>query len=242
MITTAQIKAQLSNTLKNTDLEIGEKYEGKVRDNYTIGDKRIIVVSDRISAFDRVLGTIPFKGQVLNQIAAFWFDKTKDIVNNHIIDVPDPNVMVANQCKIIPIEMVVRSYLTGSLWRDYEKGGRRMYGLKFMDNMAKNEKFPTPLLTPTTKEDYGKHDMPISKEEIIEKDKNLCTLNNQEYERKIYTKVSECTGTLADGEAWRIANDCTCEKYKPILLLGCNPNGELDGQEICDPQSSAETQ
>src|SRR3990167_7037798 len=108
MLSNKIIKKQLSNTLEKTNFNIGKKYEGKVRDNYSINGKRIIITTDRISAFDRVLCTIPFKGQVLNQTSAFWFDKTKDIVKNHVISVPDPNVVIAEECKLIPVEMVVR--------------------------------------------------------------------------------------------------------------------------------------
>ena len=113
MISKQILKNQLKCTLDKTNFNFGKKYEGKVRDNYTIDGKRIIITTDRISAFDRVLCTIPFKGQVLNQISAFWFEKTKDIVKNHIIDVVDPNVVVAKECNTLPLEMVVRGYITG---------------------------------------------------------------------------------------------------------------------------------
>ena len=126
MLSDKTIKNQLNNTLEKTNFDFGKKYEGKVRDNYSIDGKRIIIVTDRISAFDRVLCTIPFKGQVLNQTSSFWFEKTKNIVKNHIIDVPDPNVVVVKECKLVPVEMVVRGYITGvtktSAWYNYEKG------------------------------------------------------------------------------------------------------------------------
>ncbi|NQV08368.1 phosphoribosylaminoimidazolesuccinocarboxamide synthase [Candidatus Woesearchaeota archaeon] len=166
MLTTEQIKNQISNVLEKTDFKIGKRYQGKVRDNYFEEDKLVIVVTDRISCFDSVIGTIPFKGQALNQMAAFWFDRTKDIVQNHVKDIPDPNVMVVKKCEPIPIEVVVRGYMTGSLWRDYEKGGRDMYGFEFNERIMKNQLFETPMLTPTTKATEG-HDLPISKEEII---------------------------------------------------------------------------
>ncbi|MEK6949109.1 MAG: phosphoribosylaminoimidazolesuccinocarboxamide synthase, partial [Nanoarchaeota archaeon] len=113
MIYDKTLKEQIPYNLEKTDLKVGKKYEGKVRDNYLLGDKRIIITTDRISAFDRVLCTLPFKGQVLNQTSAFWFEKTKNIVKNHVIDVPDPNVTIARECKLIPVEMVVRGYITG---------------------------------------------------------------------------------------------------------------------------------
>src|SRR4030042_5508744 len=127
MISTNQIKKGLNNTLEETDFKkLGNKYKGKVRDNYTIGDKRVIITTDRISAFDRVLGTIPFKGQVLNQMTCFWFERTKHIAKNHLIKDIDPNVVVAKQCKPMPVEMVVRGYITGvtktSAWYNYNNG------------------------------------------------------------------------------------------------------------------------
>lgn len=171
MLSDQIIKNQLSNTLDKTSFNIGKKYEGKVRDNYSVDGKRIIIVTDRISAFDRVLCTIPFKGQVLNQTSAFWFDKTKNIIKNHVIDVPDPNAMVVKECKIIPVEMVIRGYITGvtttSAWYSYEKGVRNFCGNILPEGMKKNQKFDKPIITPSTKAEHGAHDISISKEEII---------------------------------------------------------------------------
>lgn len=167
MIDETTILNQMRFTLDNTTLPIDKKYEGKVRDNYYKDDKIIMITTDRISAFDHVLGTVPFKGQILTQMAVFWFDKTKDIIKNHLLDTPDPNVMVVKKCEPVAVEMVVRGYITGSLWRDYDSGKRDLYGIKFADGLKKDQKFPTPIITPTTKEAKGKHDMPISKEEII---------------------------------------------------------------------------
>ncbi|MEE9323001.1 MAG: phosphoribosylaminoimidazolesuccinocarboxamide synthase [Candidatus Aenigmarchaeota archaeon] len=166
------ISKQLENTLEKTDFpELGSKYEGKVRDNYTQEDKRIIITTDRISAFDRVLGTIPFKGQVLSQLASFWFDKTKHLVRNHMIDSPDPNVMVVSECKPIPVEMVVRGYITGvtktSAWYNYSKGVRNFCGVRLPEGLKKDQKFDSPIITPTTKAEHGEHDRSISPEEII---------------------------------------------------------------------------
>lgn len=163
---------QLGNTLERTDFpELGKKYEGKVRDNYSSEDRRFIITTDRISAFDRVLGTIPFKGQVLNQLASFWFDRTKDIVRNHMIDSPDPNVMVVNECRPIPVEMVVRGYITGvtttSAWYNYSRGVRDFCGNRLPEGLKKDQKFDSPIITPTTKAEHGEHDRPISPEEII---------------------------------------------------------------------------
>lgn len=168
MINDEQIKNNLNNTIEETNFsELGEKYTGKVRENYMSNGKRIMITTDRISAFDVILGTIPFKGQVLNQIAAYWFEQTKDVAPNHIIEIPDPNVMVVKDCKPFPVEVIVRGYITGSAWRDYEKGNL-ISGIKLPDGLKKDQKFDEPILTPSTKAEVG-HDMPISREEIMEK-------------------------------------------------------------------------
>lgn len=161
------------NVLKTIDLEgFGEKHSGKVRDYYIVGDKRILITTDRISAFDRILGHIPYKGQVLNQLSAFWFEKTNDIIDNHMLEVIDPNVMIGKNATPIPIEMVVRGYITGvtgtSIWGSYEKGERIIYGLKFPEGLQKNQKLPRPIITPTTKAETG-HDERLTREQIIEK-------------------------------------------------------------------------
>lgn len=143
-------------------------YKGKVRDVYTINnDILVMIVSDRISAFDVVLPKgIPYKGQVLNQIASMFLDETKDIVPNWKIDTPDPNVTIGHYCEPFPIEMIVRGYLTGSSWREYKKGARSICGVAIPDGMKEHQKFENPILTPTTKANIG-HDENISGEEII---------------------------------------------------------------------------
>ena len=163
-----KIKEQLQYCLSEFDIDnFGDKYRGKVRDNFHFEDKIAMVTSDRVSAFDHVLGTIPFKGQILTEIANFWFDKTSDIVKNHIISKPDPQVMIVKKAKTLPIEIIIRGYITGSLWRDYCDGKGDQYGFPLPQNLKKNQKFGSPIVTPTTKEEYGLHDQPISKEEII---------------------------------------------------------------------------
>lgn len=172
-VTVDTLKQGLSLTLDHSDLDaLGTKYEGKVRDNYSTKDgRRILVVTDRISAFDRVLGTLPFKGQVLNQIAAWWFEETKSIVPNHVLDVPDPNVMIGVECEPLPVEMVVRAYLTGvtstSIWTHYERGERVFCGHRLPEGLRKHEKLPEPILTPSTKAEKGDHDVSASREEIL---------------------------------------------------------------------------
>ncbi len=172
MVSDDILRQALSRTLDATSFEgLGTKYEGKVRDNYTRGDERFIVVTDRISAFDRVLGTVPFKGQVLNRITGYWFDRTKDVAPNHMKDLPDPNVIRCVECEPILVEMVVRSYLTGStstsIWTHYEKGARVFCGHRLPDGMKKNQKLEAPILTPTTKAPKGEHDVSGSREEIL---------------------------------------------------------------------------
>ncbi len=167
---TNPIVSQLHQTLTDTSFEqLGEKYRGKVRDVYRTKDRLVIITTDRVSAFDRVLGTIPFKGETLNRMAAFGFEQTKDILPNHVLSLPDPNVLVAKVIQAYPIEMVVRGYITGSLWRDYESGKAHAYGLPMPPSMKKDQRFDAPILTPTTKAEIGAHDEPISKAEIIKR-------------------------------------------------------------------------
>ena len=165
---TSALHAQLSLTLKQTDLpSLGQHYRGKVRETYRQGDRLILVTTDRLSAFDHVLTTIPFKGEVLNRLSAFWFERTKHICPNHVLDVPDPNVTVGRACQPFSVEVVVRGYLTGSLWRDYQKGTHTAYGLPFPEGLRKDEAFPEPIITPSTKAEYGQHDEPISEKDIL---------------------------------------------------------------------------
>ncbi len=160
--------------LVKTDFSFpGQKgvYHGKVRDVYNInGEKLVMVATDRISAFDVILPKgIPFKGQILNQIAAKFLDATTDICPNWKLDVPDPMVTVGVLCEGFPVEMIVRGYLCGSAWRAYKSGVREICGVKLPDGMRENERFPEPIITPTTKGEIGTHDEDISKEEILKK-------------------------------------------------------------------------
>lgn len=152
--------------IKETNFDIGTKKTGKVRDMYDLGDKMLIITSDRISAFDRVLTEVPFKGEILNNLSYYWFEQTKDIIDNHVIRKVGSNGILVKKCSILPIEIIVRGYLTGSGWRSYEKEGQ-VSGIKLPAGLKKDCKFDTPLLTPTTKPETGR-DMPISVEEIIE--------------------------------------------------------------------------
>ena len=147
---------------------------GKVRDLFFLpGDRSLIVTTDRLSAFDRVLTAVPFKGQVLNQLSAFWFEHTADIIANHILEVPDPNVSLVRACEALPVEVVVRGYITGTtataLWYRYELGERHIYGYDFPDGMVKNERLAEPIITPTTKGRAGEHDERITCHEVVER-------------------------------------------------------------------------
>ena len=164
-----RIKAELNNTLTETSLPSGTKRIGKVRDQYDLGDKVSLITTDRQSAFDRVLASIPFKGQVLNLTSAWWFDQTKNIIPNQVIGVPDPNVTLAKKCEVFPIEFVVRGYITGStrtaLWTVYNNGDRTYCGNIIPEGLVKNQKLDANMLTPTTKEEH--HDRPIAPDEIV---------------------------------------------------------------------------
>ncbi|MES1205749.1 MAG: phosphoribosylaminoimidazolesuccinocarboxamide synthase, partial [Pseudomonadota bacterium] len=141
-------------------------------DCYIKGGRRTIVVTDRLSAFDVVLGTIPFKGQVLNQMAAYWFQATADLVPNHVLSVPDPQVMVGQECQLLPVEFVMRSFMTGvtstSIWSHYQRGLRQFCGHDLPDGMRKNQRLPRALLTPSTKAEKGGHDESVSRAQILE--------------------------------------------------------------------------
>ncbi len=171
MIPKETLEAHVDYTLAETHFDgLGERRQGKVRDIYTEPDKLILVATDRYSAFDRNLALVPFKGAMLTAISHFWFEQTEDIISNHLMAYPDPNVVVAKKCSVVPIEVVVRGYITGvtgtALWTLYQKGERDFGGFVLPEGMKKNQKLETPLLTPTTKSD--EHDRPITEREIVE--------------------------------------------------------------------------
>jgi phosphoribosylaminoimidazole-succinocarboxamide synthase len=154
--------------------ELPNHYRGKVRDNYDLPDgRRIIIATDRLSAFDRAIAAIPFKGEVLTQTARFWFDRTTDLCPNHVLDYPDPNVVVCKRLDILPVEIVVRDYLAGttatSVWSMYKAGRREVYGVVLPDGLRENQKLPQTLITPTTKARDGEHDEPVTPAEILER-------------------------------------------------------------------------
>ena len=166
------LQALCSQTLRETDFRgLGERVVGKVRDSYLAPGRRTLVVTDRVSCFDRVVGTIPVKGQLLNQMAAFWFAQTEAIAKNHLISIPDPSVSIVKECRTLPVEFVMRGYLTGttstSIWTAYARGERRFCGHDLPDGLRRHEKLPTPPLTPTTKALHGEHDAPTSRAELL---------------------------------------------------------------------------
>lgn len=169
------LRAQLTTTLGETALAVpgvSLLHRGKVRDSYRLPDgRRLIVTTDRISAFDQILGTLPCKGQVLNQLAAHWFEISREVAPNHLIAVPDPNLMVVQDCQPLPVELVMRAYLTGvtstSIWVAYERGERRFAGHPLPCGLRKNEPLPRPLLTPSTKAETGGHDETLSADELL---------------------------------------------------------------------------
>ena len=191
------IKQQLKHTLEETNFDDqGELYRGKVRDNYINEDTITMVTTDRISAFDRVLGTVPFKGQALVELADWWFGETADIVANHVMRRPHPNVWTVRRCDPIQVEMVVRGYITGvtstSAWTAYERGDRNFCGNELPDGMRKNEKLPEPIITPSTKAAKGDHDESVPPSELYKRGvvdpglyKELARISMRLYERGV---------------------------------------------------------
>ena len=165
---TDRIRQGLGNCLVETNISRGEKIVNKVRDRHDLGDRVVLITTDRQSAFDRVLAAVPFKGQALNLTSAWWFEQTRHIVPNQVLSIPDPNVTIAEKCTVFPIEFVVRGYISGttstSLWTIYNSGRRQYCGIDLPDGLVKNQKLPRNILTPTSK---GDHDRPISPDEIV---------------------------------------------------------------------------
>lgn len=226
----------MQTIVETVDLpSLGKKHQGKVRDWYVKDNILILITTDRISAFDRILGYIPYKGQVLNQLAAFWFKKTQDIIPNHIISIPDPNVAITKKCDPILVEMVVRGYMTGvtvtAIWPSYQRGERTIYGVPFPDGLKKNQKLPRPIITPTYHGDItgkGGHDTRLTKQEII--DKKLIS-------QKIYEQMEQAVLAL-----FQRGTDI-CEKAGIILVDTKYEFGLINGKlvlmdEIHTPDSS----
>ncbi len=175
MLTPDTLRQYIPQALTAVELDWPHTRErGKVRDIFALPDhRRLIVTTDRLSAFDRILTAVPFKGQVLNQLSAFWFEKTKDIIPNHMLAVPDPNVMLVRECTPMPSEVIVRGYITGvtstALWYRYSLGERHIYGYDFPEGLHKNAPLPEPIITPTTKGRAGEHDERLTCAEVVER-------------------------------------------------------------------------
>ncbi len=173
MVTTEQLRALLPSALGETRLSLPGQQSGKVRDGYPLSNgRRLLVTTDRLSAFDRVLARVPFKGQVLNQLSAWWFDQTADVIANHMLAVPDPNAMIVAEAEPFPVEVIVRGYITGvtstALWYRYSIGERDIYGYHFPDGLRKNDRLPEPIITPTTKGGPTGHDERLTCAEVVE--------------------------------------------------------------------------
>lgn len=232
MVSKETIKANLGNCLEDTSfLSLPNRRKGKVRDTYDLGDKLVLVTTDRQSAFDRVLASIPFKGQVLNQVSQFWFEQTGDIVPNHVMSVPDPCVTIGRKCRVLPIEFVMRGYITGSTstsaWTQYSNGARVICGNTLPDGMVKNQKLERPILTPTTKSE--EHDESISAAEIVERGL---------IEEPLWKRLEEIVFALfARGQEIAAENGLILVDTK--YELGTDENGEvLLIDEIHTPDSS----
>ena len=174
MISKDQLRELLPKVLDQTNLPLPNKQTGKVRDWYDLTDgKRLIITTDRLSAFDRILARVPYKGQVLNQLSAWWFEQTQDIIPNHLISIPDPNASIVTAVQPLPIEVIVRGYITGvtstALWYRYSIGERNIYGYEFPDGLKKNQALPEPIITPTTKGGATGHDERLTCAEVTEK-------------------------------------------------------------------------
>ena len=213
-----------------SDLEVPSALtfsEGKVRDVFYLDDEIVISTSDRISAFDRILGVVPFKGEILNRLSVFWFEATEDIIQNHLIATISPRAVLARSCHVVPVEVVVRGYLTGSAWRDYA-AGRPVSGIELPAGMRENARFDQPLITPSTKESDGLHDRPCSRDEILAADV---------VERAVWEQIEEAAFAL-----YRRGSDVAAERGL-ILVDTKYEFGIADGElylidELHTPDSS----
>jgi phosphoribosylaminoimidazole-succinocarboxamide synthase len=174
MLTAETITRVLPHAYESSNLPLANRKNGKVRDWYDLPKhRRLLVTTDRLSAFDRNLAVVPYKGQVLNQLSAWWFGKTADVISNHILSIPDPNAAVVTEVKPYPVEVIVRGYITGvtetALWRRYELGEREIYGYTFESGLKKNQQLPQPIITPTTKGGITGHDERLTCAEVVEK-------------------------------------------------------------------------
>ena len=231
----SEFQSLIDHCLTDAAFDELPKFErGKVRDSYDLPDgRRVLIATDRQSAFDQVLAAVPYKGQVLNQTAQFWFEETSDICANHVISYPDPNIAIVKRLDMLPIEMVVRDYLTGStdtsIWPMSERGERMLYGHQFPDGLRKSEKLPGTILTPTTKAEAGGHDAPITQPEIIEQG----LLSQEQWDELAETSLA----VFARGREIAAANGLILVDTK--YEFGTDENGQIRlADEIHTPDSS----
>jgi len=228
------LRDQCERTLSETQFSgLGKRVAGKVRDNYIADEHRYIVATDRVSCFDVIVSTLPFKGQILNQLAAFWFERTRHIARNHLIEVPDPNVSKVLECKPLPVEFVFRAYLTGSsstsIWTAYNRGDREYCGHRLEDGMRKHDELPEALLTPTTKAELGAHDELTSREALIE---------SGQISAELYDKAAAIGSALfEEGRKWAESRGLILVDTK--YEMGLAADGEIVViDEIHTPDSS----
>jgi phosphoribosylaminoimidazole-succinocarboxamide synthase len=234
MISRDQLSQLLPIALQETNLPLSNRASGKVRDWYDLPDgKRLIVTTDRLSAFDRILAAVPYKGQVLNQLSAWWFEQTQDIVPNHMVSLPDPNAAVVSIAEPFPVEVIVRGYMTGvtstALWHRYSLGERNIYGYEFPNGLKKNQALSEPMITPTTKGGTTGHDERLTCTEVVEKG----LLHKQVWDQVQAAALAmfKC-GQEAAGKAGMILVDT---KYE----FGCAPDGRVVLiDEVHTPDSS----
>ena len=231
----AILRTQANRVLLDATIpELPNHYRGKVRDNYDLPDgRRVIIATDRLSAFDRILCAVPFKGQVLTQTARHWFEATRDICPNHVLDYPDPNVVIGQRLDILPVEIVVRGYLAGttgtSILTLYKAGSREMYGIRLPDGMRDNERLPQPIITPTSKAFDGGHDEPLTPAEILKR--GLVTAAQWE------ELTSHALALFARGQAMAAERGLILADTK--YEFGTDPQGRIVlADEIHTPDSS----
>lgn len=206
----------------DVELDLPDRRVGKVRVSYALeGNRRLFVTTDRLSAFDRIVAHVPYKGQVLNQLAAWWFNHVSDIVYNHVISLPDPNALIAHAADPLPVEVVVRGYITGvtstSLWRKYTDGARTIYGYEFPDGLEKNTALPHAIITPTTKADHGTHDEALTCADVV---------NHGLVDAKLWDRVQTAAlAIFARGQ--KIANQAGLILADTKYEFGLGPHGQL---------------
>lgn len=233
-VSTTLLRELCSRTLQRTDFpSLGTRVEGKVRDSYVGEKRRTIVVTDRVSCFDVVVGTLPLKGQVLNQLAAFWFERTREICPNHLLSVPDPSVSVVRELRILPVEFVFRAYLTGvsntSIWTAYARGEREYCGHRLPEGLRQHERLPEPLLTPTTKAAKGGHDELTSRAELLRRG----VLREETFDRAAQLGAA----LFAEGTRWAAEQGLVLVDTK--YEFGLDEAGQLVvADEIHTPDSS----